>query len=224
MGSATALSFCLGSLLGIVAGSRPGSFRDRFLSIGSLALYAVPGFWLGLVLTVIFSVQLRWLPSSGIETIASGKSRTGPRPRHRATSRAAGRGTWPHLSGALSPRHAGRHGRGLAAWISCWPRERAAFRAAASCSARGAQCPAAAGHHARPAIGGHARRQRRDRERVLRPRTRPAGAGGGGVARHAAAARHHPGQRRHGDRSSISIVDIALCLARSARRRGRGRA
>jgi peptide/nickel transport system permease protein len=74
MGSATALSFCLGTFLGIVAGSRPGSFRERFLSIGSLALYAVPGFWLGLVLVVVFSVQLRWLPLGGIETIASGKT------------------------------------------------------------------------------------------------------------------------------------------------------
>jgi peptide/nickel transport system permease protein len=58
MGSATALSFGLGSLLGIAAGARPGSLRDRALSIGSLALYAIPSFWLGLV---------------GIETIASGK-------------------------------------------------------------------------------------------------------------------------------------------------------
>ncbi|MGO4831195.1 ABC transporter permease, partial [Rhizobiaceae sp. 2RAB30] len=74
MGSATALSFGLGSLLGIVAGARPGSFRDRALSIGSLALYAIPGFWLGLVLIVVFSVELRWLPLGGIETIASGKT------------------------------------------------------------------------------------------------------------------------------------------------------
>ncbi|MEQ1951596.1 ABC transporter permease [Mesorhizobium sp. CN2-181] len=73
MGSATALSFSLGSLLGLFAGSRPGNLRDRLLSIGSLALYAVPGFWLGLVLTVVFAVQLRWLPVSGMETIASGK-------------------------------------------------------------------------------------------------------------------------------------------------------
>lgn len=71
MGSATALSFGLGSLLGIWAGAKPGSIRDRVLSIGSLSLYAVPGFWLGLVLIVIFSVQLRWLPLSGIESIAS---------------------------------------------------------------------------------------------------------------------------------------------------------
>ncbi|MEQ1937808.1 ABC transporter permease [Mesorhizobium sp. CN5-321] len=74
MVSATALSFGLGSLLGVVAGARPGSARDRILSIGSLALYAVPGFWLGLVLSVVFAVQLRWLPIAGIETIASGKT------------------------------------------------------------------------------------------------------------------------------------------------------
>ncbi|WP_457936391.1 ABC transporter permease [Mesorhizobium sp. 10J20-29] len=73
MGSALALSFSFGSILGTVAGARPGSATDRVLSIGSLALYAVPSFWLGLVLSVVFSVQLRWFPTAGIETIASGK-------------------------------------------------------------------------------------------------------------------------------------------------------
>lgn len=73
MGCATALSFFLGTTLGIFAGARPGSPRDRLLSIGSLALYAIPGFWLSLVLIIIFSIGLRWLPLSGIETIASGK-------------------------------------------------------------------------------------------------------------------------------------------------------
>ncbi|WP_245497511.1 ABC transporter permease, partial [Mesorhizobium sp. M5C.F.Ca.IN.020.32.2.1] len=74
MGSATALSFGLGSALGIYAGARPGSFRDRFLSIGSLALYAVPGFWLGLVLIIVFAVDLRWFPIGGIESLASAKT------------------------------------------------------------------------------------------------------------------------------------------------------
>lgn len=73
MGTAIALSFLIGSLLGIVAGSRPGSWRDRFLSVTALILYAIPGFWLALVLVLLFSIRLRWLPSSGIETIASGK-------------------------------------------------------------------------------------------------------------------------------------------------------
>ncbi|WP_313557447.1 ABC transporter permease [Agrobacterium cavarae] len=73
MGSATLLSFILGTALGIVAGARPGSLLDRALSSVSLALYAVPGFWLGLVLVLVFAVKLRWLPTSGLETIASGK-------------------------------------------------------------------------------------------------------------------------------------------------------
>lgn len=73
MGSATALAFILGTALGIVAGARPGGLTDRVLSTLSLTLYATPGFWLGLVLAIVFAVQLRWLPTSGIETIASGK-------------------------------------------------------------------------------------------------------------------------------------------------------
>lgn len=73
MGAATALSFTLGSLLGIIAGARPGGSADRALSTLSLTLYAMPGFWLSLVLVIAFSVKLRWLPTSGMETIASGK-------------------------------------------------------------------------------------------------------------------------------------------------------
>jgi peptide/nickel transport system permease protein len=85
MGSATALSFSLGSALGIVAGARPGSLRDRLLSVGSLALYAIPGFWLGLVLTVVFAVQLRWLPLAGevwrMDFVLAAKARGIPRRR-----------------------------------------------------------------------------------------------------------------------------------------------
>jgi peptide/nickel transport system permease protein len=73
MGAATALALGLGTTLGIVAGTRPGGWRDRLVSTASLSLYAVPGFWLGLVLTLVFSIRLGWLPSSGVETIASGK-------------------------------------------------------------------------------------------------------------------------------------------------------
>ncbi len=74
MSLSTAFAFAVGSALGIVAGARPGSARDRLLSIGSIAVYAMPGFWLGLVLIVIFAVDLRWLPSGGIESVASGKA------------------------------------------------------------------------------------------------------------------------------------------------------
>lgn len=74
MGTALAISVSLGTALGIVAGARPGSATDRALSAGSLVLYAMPGFWLGLVLAALFAVRLRWLPLSGIETLASGMS------------------------------------------------------------------------------------------------------------------------------------------------------
>jgi peptide/nickel transport system permease protein len=71
MGAAVALSFGLGTVLGILAGSRPRSWRDRLLTAGALILYATPGFWLGLMLIVLFAVKLHWLPLGGIETIAS---------------------------------------------------------------------------------------------------------------------------------------------------------
>jgi peptide/nickel transport system permease protein len=74
MGSATALSFALGSVLGTIAGSKPESATDRALSSISLIIYSIPGFWLGLVFSLVFAVQLRWLPTSGLETIASGKT------------------------------------------------------------------------------------------------------------------------------------------------------
>lgn len=73
MTGAIALAFGAGTLLGIVAGARPGSVRDRLLSGASLVLYAIPGFWLGLMLIIVFAVKLGVLPLGGIETIASDK-------------------------------------------------------------------------------------------------------------------------------------------------------
>ena len=72
MGLAMGLAFSLGTTLGIICGARPGSPHDRILSAAAIALYAVPGFWLALVLIVVFAVDLRWLPVGGIETTASG--------------------------------------------------------------------------------------------------------------------------------------------------------
>ena len=71
MSAAIAMSFSLGTVLGVVAGSRPGSWRDRVLSLVSLALYAAPGFWLGLMMIVAFAVKLSWFPLGGIGTIGA---------------------------------------------------------------------------------------------------------------------------------------------------------
>jgi peptide/nickel transport system permease protein len=54
-----------GSVLGILAGSRPESALDRIANFFSVVALSVPNFWLGLLLIVIVSVQLRALPTSG---------------------------------------------------------------------------------------------------------------------------------------------------------------
>jgi peptide/nickel transport system permease protein len=48
-----------------------GRLPDRVISILSLLFYSIPGFWIGLMLIVLFSVTLGWLPSGGSETIGS---------------------------------------------------------------------------------------------------------------------------------------------------------
>jgi peptide/nickel transport system permease protein len=74
MTASIAVAFTLGSACGIIAGARPGSKRDRVLSIVSLLFYATPGFWLGLMMIILFSVQLGWLPLGGFETIVTDKT------------------------------------------------------------------------------------------------------------------------------------------------------
>jgi peptide/nickel transport system permease protein len=69
----TALGFAL--LLGIVLGSVmaawAGKWPDRLLSVVVLMLYSMPGFWVGLMAVVLFSVKLGWLPNDGNETIGA---------------------------------------------------------------------------------------------------------------------------------------------------------
>jgi peptide/nickel transport system permease protein len=48
---------------------RPGSLIDSAVSTLSISLFSIPVFWLGLMLVLLFAVQLRWLPSSGMGTV-----------------------------------------------------------------------------------------------------------------------------------------------------------
>ena len=63
-------AFALSIPLGIIAALRPGGVSDRSTLLVSLIGLSVPQFWLGLLLIVVFAVQLRWLPTSGIDTPA----------------------------------------------------------------------------------------------------------------------------------------------------------
>ncbi len=69
MGSAIAMSAILGVLLGGLAALRHGGRLDRLITTTGLALNAVPGFWLGLILIVVFVVWLGWFPNAGLSTI-----------------------------------------------------------------------------------------------------------------------------------------------------------
>lgn len=55
--------------LGILAARRPGSLLDRVVNLLAFASVSVPVFWLGLMLIVVFAVQLAWLPAGGMEAI-----------------------------------------------------------------------------------------------------------------------------------------------------------
>lgn len=72
MASAFVLSSVLGVVLGVVAARarQQRHWLDAVISQGALLLYAVPSFWLGMLLILVFSVNLDWLPAFGLESVA----------------------------------------------------------------------------------------------------------------------------------------------------------
>lgn len=54
-----------GIFLGSVCAVYRGSFFDNFVKSLTNIMLSIPGFWLALVLILVFSEQLRWLPTSG---------------------------------------------------------------------------------------------------------------------------------------------------------------
>jgi peptide/nickel transport system permease protein len=62
---ATIIGFVLGCLFGFVAGYFRDSWIDKLASFISIIGVSVPHYWLGMVLVIIFSVQLNWLPATG---------------------------------------------------------------------------------------------------------------------------------------------------------------
>lgn len=63
--AAMAIALLIGIPLGLWAGLRPESMAGKTIMTGSILGFSLPTFWVGLMLIVVFSVQLGWLPAGG---------------------------------------------------------------------------------------------------------------------------------------------------------------
>jgi peptide/nickel transport system permease protein len=72
---ATLIGFTFGCLFGFVAGYFRNSILDRLASAVSVFGVSVPHYWLGMVLVIVFSAQLGWLPPTGAGPDGSGNWR-----------------------------------------------------------------------------------------------------------------------------------------------------
>ncbi|ESX83775.1 ABC transporter permease [Mesorhizobium sp. LNJC405B00] len=71
VGVAQVLAIICGVMLGVYAGWRRGGAVDHIATGVSLALYSTPAFWLGMILVVIFSTALGWLPGYGVHSLGA---------------------------------------------------------------------------------------------------------------------------------------------------------
>ncbi len=62
---ASLIGVCVGCVLGALAGYQRGSWIDKIATTLSVIGVSIPHYWLGLVLTIVFSITLGWLPAMG---------------------------------------------------------------------------------------------------------------------------------------------------------------
>lgn len=63
--AAMIMAVVIGVLIGAISASRPNSLFDRVGKVVAITGQSMPVFWVGLLLILLFSVQLGWLPSAG---------------------------------------------------------------------------------------------------------------------------------------------------------------
>ena len=63
--AAMLIAIVLGIPLGLWAGLKPDSFAAKTIMTGSILGFSLPTFWVGLMLIMVFAVQLGWLPAGG---------------------------------------------------------------------------------------------------------------------------------------------------------------
>jgi peptide/nickel transport system permease protein len=71
MGTTLIVSVLSGVLLGLLAATAVNTWRDRAISVVAVIAYATPLFWIGLMLILLFSIKLDWLPTTGMEDVVA---------------------------------------------------------------------------------------------------------------------------------------------------------
>lgn len=64
-----ALTALFGIALGIAAALRPNRWPDHLVGTIATLGMSIPNFWLGIIVIIVFAVQLGWLPASGVSSI-----------------------------------------------------------------------------------------------------------------------------------------------------------
>lgn len=64
-GLSLVLSYLIGIVIGALQAARNRSTLDTGLSVATVTLFAMPSYWLGLMLVMLFAYALRWLPAFG---------------------------------------------------------------------------------------------------------------------------------------------------------------
>jgi peptide/nickel transport system permease protein len=69
MTAALSIAVTLGVAAGILAASKVRTIWDTLISVAAVFCFAAPSFWLGIMLIILFSVKLGWLPVGGMTTV-----------------------------------------------------------------------------------------------------------------------------------------------------------
>ena len=72
MSLSLALALSIAIPAGIMAARHPGSLADRFINLACFAGISVPPFWFALLMILLFSVSLGWLPAGGMGNLDGG--------------------------------------------------------------------------------------------------------------------------------------------------------
>ncbi len=71
LGSATVASFIVGIYLGVYSAGRRGKWQDKSAFVSALFFFAMPSFWIGSMLLLVFAFYLHWTPANAAASFSN---------------------------------------------------------------------------------------------------------------------------------------------------------